>query len=142
MIRLRLAKRTQQQLEIERNKAQTALATHVNRAMLLERMSDELHQNDASANPIEAVLAHLNNHFGANLCSIHAFFAEPDPALELLAEHKEGKVPDINLSEINPSNPLIQTILVRAAALASDDGGYRSEFIELAEQARLLDQRG
>ncbi|MCP4203279.1 MAG: DUF3520 domain-containing protein, partial [bacterium] len=28
------------------------------------------------------------------------------------------------------------------AALASDDGGYRSEFLELAEQARLLDQRG
>lgn len=118
----------------DRNRAEAALASQLQRAMLVERATFELHDS-ASPSVFAAILDRLNEHFAANFCVLCEYSEDPEPAMQLLVERNQGLDSGFSLSRISPTNPTVQKVLSQRDAVYS---GNIEEDESFAGDAPLL----
>ena len=117
--RLRRAKHAREHAELERKRAEAALAAQLSRSMLLQRMSEQV-QAGPESQPFEPILAQLGAHLKANLCSIHTFTGGANPGLFILSEHRNESTPkNLTLAGIEYKHPLVKNILKSRDAVIS-----------------------
>jgi signal transduction histidine kinase/ligand-binding sensor domain-containing protein/CheY-like chemotaxis protein len=112
--KVRKAQRQREELELQRNKAETELANEVSRSMLLQRAS----VGSDGRNPFTDIMANLQAHFKSGCCSLHAYSSFPTPTLNLLALHTT-ETPCFDLQKMSTKNPLIRRVLSSARAIVS-----------------------
>ena len=131
----RKIRRTAEVLELERNRAEAALASQLQRAMLVQSATDHLHEENLRES-FTGILQRLIEHFDADCCALCDYWAGPPEILALLSEHCAGMDPNFSMGRISPENPIIRRVLSLGAPLASGDVADDEQFA--AESPALL----
>ncbi len=106
----------------EQKWAEDALQRQLQKALLLQKITDEIRQNLNTQHIFETAAIQIGEAFGVNRCLIHAYIAQPEPRLPLVAEYLLGGYPSLKDTEIPVADNIhAQTVLREERAIATPD---------------------
>ncbi|GAA6617845.1 CBS domain-containing protein [Scytonema sp. NUACC26] len=105
-----------------RKQAEKALQQQLHKMVLLQQITDAIRQNLKTQHIFETSAIQIGQAFGVNRCLIHAYVAEPEPQLPLVAEYLSGNYKSINKIKIPVAgNPHAEAVLQQDRAIATSD---------------------
>jgi len=108
--------------EIERQQARTALEQQIQRALLLEKITQEIRQSLDSQKIFQTAANQIGRAFDADRCLIHTYVAEPIPQIPLVAEYLEPGQASLKGLELPVvGNPHAEKLLSQDRAISSPD---------------------
>ncbi len=108
--------------EIERTSAKIALERQLQRALLLEQITQEIRQSLDSKQIFHTAATQIGRAFGVNRCLIHSYITEPAPHIPLVAEYLEPGYPSLLGVKIPiAGNPHVQKVLSQDQVVVSLD---------------------
>ncbi len=108
--------------EIERTSAKTALERQLQRALLLERITQEIRQSLDTKQIFQTAATQIGQAFGVNRCLIHSYIIEPTPKIPLVAEYLESGYESMMGLEVPIiGNPHAQQVLSQDHVVVSTD---------------------
>ncbi|GAB1538241.1 hypothetical protein NUACC21_08990 [Scytonema sp. NUACC21] len=106
----------------KRKQAEDALQQQLHKMVLLKQITDEIRQNLKTQHIFETAAIQIGQAFGVNRCLIHAYIAEPEPQLPLVAEYLSGNYKSINEIKIPVAgNHHAEAVLRQDKAITTPD---------------------
>ncbi|MEA5452403.1 response regulator [Leptolyngbya sp. CCNP1308] len=124
-VRTQELSKTNQELKIEiseRKKAELMLQKQVERALLLNQITDEIRQSLDSRQIFEIAATQIGRAFKVSRCVIHTYLSDPIPHIPFVTEYLEPgcqSIFDLELPVVG--NPLIEEMLATDMAIAADN---------------------
>lgn len=110
------------QAELETLSAKAALERQIHRALLLEKITQEIRSSLKPEQIFQTAAIQIGQAFGVNRCLIHTYIENPTPRIPLVAEYKTPELESAMGAEIPVlSNPHVQRMLAQDSAIASND---------------------
>ncbi|MUH01408.1 PAS domain S-box protein [Scytonema sp. UIC 10036] len=105
-----------------RKQAENALQQQLHKMVLLKQITDAIRQNLKTQHIFETSAIQIGQAFGVNRCLIHAYIAEPEPQLPLVAEYLSGNYKSIHEIKIPVvGNPHAEAMLKQDRAIITPD---------------------
>ena len=108
--------------EIERNSAKIELERQLQRALLLEQITQEIRQSLDAQQIFQTASTQIGRAFGVNRCLIHSYIAQPYPQIPVVGEYLElgyNSVKDIDIPVVG--NLHAQKVLSQDEVVVSSD---------------------
>ncbi|MCP2726868.1 PAS domain S-box protein [Limnofasciculus baicalensis] len=108
--------------EIERNSAKKELERQLQRALLLEQITQEIRQSLDAQQIFQTAATQIGRAFGVNRCLIHSYITQPYPHIPLVGEYLElgyNSLKDIDIPLVG--NLHAQKVLSQDWVVASSD---------------------
>jgi PAS domain S-box-containing protein len=106
----------------ERKQAENALQQQFHKMVLLKQITDEIRQNLKTQHIFETSAIQIGKAFGVNRCLIHAYVAEPEQQLPIVAEYLSGNYESLKEIKIPiVGNPHAEAVLAQDRAIVTPD---------------------
>ena len=110
------------QAEFEITTAKAALERQIQRALLLERITQDIRSSLQPEQMFQTAATQIGKAFNVNRCLIHTYIDHPTPRIPFSAEYKQPGLESILSLEIPVNaNPHVHRLLTQDAAIASDN---------------------
>ncbi|MBD2664655.1 multi-sensor hybrid histidine kinase [Richelia sinica FACHB-800] len=108
--------------ETARKQAEQAWQQQLQKVLLLQQITDEIRQNLKTQDIFETAAIQIGQAFQVHRCLIHAYVAEPEPRLPLVAEYLHGNFSSLQGMEIPvKGNPHAVAMLEQDRAIVTPD---------------------
>ncbi len=133
------AKNQRERLEMERNKAEAALARQLQHVMLLERTTQEFRQNLTAKQVFETAVSQLGEHFEVDRCHILRYSSEPEEQLLLAAEFASEFLTPMEGDELPCEGiPFVERVLAFDRVVVSEDANTDPQLASVRDLMKLL----